>query len=306
MVRQIGSKGENVLNPIPPSSLSKIGSSLTLKIFAVCFVSTHVPLLALVVYLFLGLESDPMPVFGTILAATLIGTVFCLTALWMMLRPLHEVAEAVKKYRAVGVVPQISSPRRDEVGVVANGVTKLISDLDATLSQLRVQASTDVLTGVGNRRWMKEIGTLEVMRAARENEVVSIIVFDLDHFKSINDEFGHEIGDRVLMAAGATIEQNLRPYDAAARIGGEEFCVILPRTSAMDAVAVAERLRKSFAAQTVPPLATGRVTASFGVYCGDARNQTLEDMMAAADQQLYAAKRAGRNTVHWATANPKD
>jgi diguanylate cyclase (GGDEF)-like protein len=135
---------------------------------------------------------------------------------------------------------------------------------------------------------------------------VSIIVFDLDHFKSINDEFGHEIGDRVLIAAGATIEQNLRPYDAAARIGGEEFCVILPRTPAQDAVAVAERLRKSFAAQTVPPLAPGRVTASFGVYCGDARNQTLEDMMAAADQQLYAAKKAGRNTVHWGTANPKD
>ena len=294
------------MKPIMSTLAARFGSSLTLKIFAVCFASTHIPLLALVIYLFSGFDSNTMPVLGTILGATLIGTAFCLTTVWMMLRPLHEVAEAVKKYRAVGVVPQISSPRRDEVGVVANGVTQLITDLDATLSQLRVQASTDVLTGLGNRRWMKEIGTLEVLRAAREDEVVSIIVFDLDHFKSINDEFGHEVGDKVLVAAGATVEQNLRPYDAAARIGGEEFCVVLPRTSAMDAVAIAERLRASFATQTVVPLGQGRVTASFGVYCGDARNQTLEDMMAAADQQLYVAKKAGRNTVHWGTANPKD
>ncbi len=282
----------------------KFGSSLTLKIFAVCFAATHIPLLALVTYLLAGFESNPLPVLGTVLAATLIGTVFSLTMVWMMLRPLREVAEAVREYRAAGVVPQLSSNRRDEVGIVTNGGTKLIADLDATLSQLRVQASTDALTGLGNRRWMKEVGTLEVVRAARENEVVSLIVFDLDHFKSINDEFGHETGDKVLIAAGAVIEQNLRPYDAAARIGGEEFCVILPRTPASDAVAIAERLRKSFAAQTVSPLGQGRVTASFGVYCGDARNQTLEDMMAAADKQLYAAKKAGRNTVHWATANP--
>lgn len=285
---------------------TRLLSSLTFKIFAVCFASTHIPLIALVLFLLLGFDSDPAPVLGIILAATLIGTIFCLVTLWLMLRPLHDVSEAVQKYRAVGAIPQLSSRRKDEVGVVANGVTKLIADLDGTLAQLRVQASTDTLTGLGNRRWLKEIGTLEVVRAARENQVVSLIVFDLDHFKSINDEFGHEVGDRVLIAAGAVIEQNLRPYDAAARIGGEEFCVLLPRTPARDAVAIADRLRLSLAIQTVPPLAAGRVTASFGVYCGDARNETLEDMMAAADKQLYAAKKAGRNTVFWGTANPKD
>jgi hypothetical protein len=123
------------MKPTPSKTPFRFGSSLTLKIFAVCFVSTHVPLLALVIYLFAGFENNPMPVFGTILAATLIGTAFCLTTVWMLLRPLHAVAEAVQKYRAVGIVPQISSNRRDEVGIVTNGVTKLIADLDATLSQ---------------------------------------------------------------------------------------------------------------------------------------------------------------------------
>jgi diguanylate cyclase (GGDEF)-like protein len=80
------------------------------------------------------------------------------------------------------------------------------------------------LTGLGNRRWLKDIGSLEIARAARERMPISVVVFDLDHFKSINDEFGHDVGDHVLMTAGAAIQHNLRPYDIAARIGGKEFC----------------------------------------------------------------------------------
>jgi len=284
-------------------ALTKFRSSLTLKIFAICFASTHIPLLALVVYLLTGFQSVILPVVGVVLAATLVGTAFCLTMVWMLIRPLHAVADVVETYRVSGAVTKIVSPRKDEIGIVANGVSTLISELDATLAQLRRQATTDVLTGLGNRRWLKEIATIELARASRERTPISIVVFDLDHFKAINDQFGHDVGDQVLMMTGATIQHNLRPYDIAARIGGEEFCLVLPRTSTAAAIGIADRLRRELASKTVGPLPRGRVTASFGVYRGDPANETLKAMMTAADRKLYAAKKAGRNGVQWGVSD---
>lgn len=280
----------------------KFSASLTFKIFTICFASTHIPLLALVIYLVTGFRSEALPVLGTVLGATLIGTAFCLASVWMLIKPLHEIANAVEAYRSTGAVKPVRSARTDEVGVVTNGISVLITELDATLSQLRRQATTDVLTGLGNRRWLKEIGSMEVARAARERTPISVVVFDLDYFKSINDEFGHDVGDQVLMAAGGTIQHNLRPYDIAARIGGEEFCLVLPRTETSAAIVIADRLRKELASKVIGPLPAGRVTASFGVYRGDPTAETLKVMLTAADRKLYSAKNSGRNAVHWAAA----
>jgi diguanylate cyclase (GGDEF)-like protein len=94
----------------------------------------------------------------------------------------------------------------------------------------------------------------------------------------------------------------MRPYDIAARIGGEEFCLLLPRTNTAQAIAIAERLRRELASKAVGPLPRGRVTASFGVYRGDPASETLKVMMMAADRKLYAAKGGGRNAVHWDVA----
>lgn len=280
----------------------KFNASLTFKIFAICFASTHIPLMALVIYLVTGFRSEALPVLGTVLGATLAGTAFCLASVWVLIKPLQEIAGAVEAYRTTGAVKLVRSRRKDEVGVVTNGISVLITELDATLSQLRRQATTDVLTGLGNRRWLREIGSLEVARAMRERMPISVVVFDLDHFKSINDEFGHDVGDQVLTMTGATVQHNLRPYDIAARIGGEEFCLILPRTDAAAAIAIADRLRRELAAKAVGPLPAGRVTASFGVYRGDPASETLKAMLTAADRKLYSAKNSGRNTVHWSAA----
>jgi diguanylate cyclase (GGDEF)-like protein len=280
----------------------RFSTSLTLKIFSICFLSTHVPLLALVVYLFTGFRSEAMPVLFIVLAATLLGTAFCLMSVWTLIRPLNDVAGVVEAYRSSGMVRSVRSRRKDEVGIVSNGVSVLITELDATLSQLRRQATTDVLTGLGNRRWLKDIGALEIARAARERTPISVVVFDLDHFKSINDEFGHDVGDQVLMMAGATIQHNLRPYDIAARIGGEEFCLVLPRTDIDAAIGIADRLRVQFESKAVGPLPASRVTASFGVYRGDPASENLKSMLMAADRELYSAKDSGRNAVHAAVA----
>ncbi len=286
------------------TALSKFGSSLTLKIFSICFTATHLPLLALVAYLTIGYRAAAMPILVTALLATLLGTALCLLSVWLLLRPLETVTKTVQAYRETGAVSTIRSQRRDEIGVVVNAVSTLIAELHATLSQLRRQATTDVLTGLGNRRWLRDIGTSEVQRAQRENEAVCVIVFDLDHFKAINDEHGHEVGDQVLTVTGAIIQHNMRPYDIAARIGGEEFCILLPRTEASQAVAVAERLRLELSSRSVGPVPCGRITASFGVYCGDPVSETLKCMMMAADRKLYAAKNSGRNAVHWDVAKP--
>jgi diguanylate cyclase (GGDEF)-like protein len=284
------------------AAFRKFDASLTAKIFLICFVSTHLPLIAVVIYVLAGFTSAALPIVITVLLATLAGTAFCLSALWMLIKPLRRVASAVETYRETGAIQTTRSKRKDEIGIVANGISVLITELDATLSQLRRQATTDVLTGLGNRRWLKEIGALEIARAAREKAPISVIVFDLDHFKAINDEFGHDVGDQVLMMTGAAVQHSIRPYDIAARIGGEEFCLVLPRTTKKTAIIIAERLRKEFAAKTIGPLPAGRITASFGVYHGDPASETLKTMLTAADRKLYAAKNSGRNAVHWDVA----
>ncbi|NLS00396.1 GGDEF domain-containing protein [Rhizobium sp. P38BS-XIX] len=275
-----------------------LNSSLTAKIFSICFLSVHVPLLALVVYLFMGLQADATLVFLIVLGATLVGTAFCLASMWMLISPLREVAGIVETYRSTGTVTTAYSKRRDEVGIVTNGVSQLVSELNSTLLQLRRQSNTDVLTGLGNRRWLNEIAGLELNRAAREQRAISVIVFDLDHFKGINDKFGHDVGDQVLMATGATIQHCLRPYDIAARIGGEEFCLVLPGTDIDAARSIADRLRTQLESKAIGPLPRGRVTASFGVYRGDPTRETLKAMLTVADRKLYDAKHAGRNAVH--------
>jgi diguanylate cyclase (GGDEF)-like protein len=285
-----------------PAALTKFNSSLTLKIFTICFAATHIPLLALVLYLATGHESTAVAVLVTALIATLLGTSLCLASIWVMLRPLQAIIATVEAYRQSGAVKPVHSQRRDEIGIVANTVSSLIAELDATLSQLRRQATTDVLTGLGNRRWLREIGAAEILRAEIENVPLCVIIFDLDRFKAINDEHGHDVGDQVLMMTGATIQHNMRPYDIAARIGGEEFCLLLPRTDTTQAIAIAERLRRELASKAVGPLQHGRVTASFGVYRGDPASETLKVMMMAADRKLYAAKGSGRNAVHWDVA----
>ncbi|MET0748812.1 MAG: GGDEF domain-containing protein [Rhizobium sp.] len=290
------------MRPTPPAALAKFDSSLTLKIFAICFAATHIPLLSLVLYLTTGHETTFAAVLLTALIATLLGTGFCLASVWKLLRPLQEIITTVEAYRQSGTVKPVLSRRRDEIGVIANAVSTLIAELDATLSQLRRQATTDVLTGLGNRRWLRDIGTAEVQRAARENAPFCVVIFDLDRFKAINDEHGHDVGDQVLTMTGAVIQHNMRPYDIAARIGGEEFCILLPRTSTSQAISIAERLRGELASKAVGPLPCGRVTASFGVYRGDPASESLKVMMTAADRKLYAAKNNGRNAVHWDVA----
>jgi diguanylate cyclase (GGDEF)-like protein len=136
--------------------------------------------------------------------------------------------------------------------------------------------------------------------ARRSEQPVSIALLDLDHFKSINDVYGHEIGDRVLRHFAKTITETIRDTNLIARYGGEEFVVVLPDTSAKSGVLVAERIRQAVMTMAVPSNAEEpirEVTVSIGVAAYPEHGKTLEEVIQASDKALYESKRGGRNHV---------
>jgi diguanylate cyclase len=163
--------------------------------------------------------------------------------------------------------------------------------------QLEELASTDSLTGLLNRRAFDARAHLELKRAQRQQHPFSIVMLDIDHFKKVNDGYGHEVGDRALKLCAQTCVEQLREIDICARFGGEEFMLLLPETDAEGARLTAERLRRCIAALALAtPQGTLRFTASFGVATHSA-GQELATTLHQADQALYAAKNSGRDRV---------
>ncbi len=165
--------------------------------------------------------------------------------------------------------------------------------------ELTILAATDPLTKVFNRRHFFEFSTRELARSQRNNDSFSILMMDIDHFKNINDSYGHLIGDQVLIRFTQICQKNLRHYDVLARYGGEEFVALLPETDPAAALEIAERLRKAieetemlFDGQTVT------LTISIGAASLDSQpGLSLEIILDRADQALYRAKENGRNQV---------
>jgi two-component system, cell cycle response regulator len=169
----------------------------------------------------------------------------------------------------------------------------------ATLvEESRWMATTDTLTGLLNRRAFLEWGTREVLRSSRYKDSLSTLLLDVDHFKLINDQRGHAVGDRVLASLGRLLTGNVRSCDVVARWGGEEFVVALPSTPLAGAIQVAERMRRELEASDILDPSGERVpvTASFGV-AQLLPQESLEELIDRADRAMYGAKIAGRNRV---------
>lgn len=167
-------------------------------------------------------------------------------------------------------------------------------------------ARTDFLTGVPNRRQIVELGQHLLAATRSSGEALGVLLLDLDHFKSINDDFGHQTGDRALRAVADELKRHLRRGDELGRYGGEEFAVLLPGASDARSLAVAERLRSAVATVAPESLGLDRVlTVSVGV--ATARGEgDFGELVARADRALYAAKQAGRNRVARAADAPED
>lgn len=177
---------------------------------------------------------------------------------------------------------------------------KKIGELQNNLEAVRHESLTDPLTGLANRKHFDNAITKALQAAIERSDPLSLLMTDVDHFKSFNDTWGHLTGDQVLRLVAASLKQNVKGQDTAARYGGEEFAVVLPNTVLRSALAVGDNLRRAVMSKELVKRSTGqnlgRVTISIGaatVRAGD----TVQSLIARADACLYAAKRNGRNRV---------
>jgi diguanylate cyclase (GGDEF)-like protein len=181
-------------------------------------------------------------------------------------------------------------------------ILDLQAELVAAREVLREQATHDPLTCLWNRSSIMDILTRELAKAEREASSVGVIMADLDHFKEINDTFGHLAGDAVLSEAAKRMQASMRSYDAVGRYGGEEFLIVLPGSTNSTAVHLAERLRSAISRE---PVRLAESSVAFTLSLGVSKSIPGEGMspelvIRAADEALYRAKELGRNRVEWA------
>jgi diguanylate cyclase (GGDEF)-like protein len=182
---------------------------------------------------------------------------------------------------------------------VVQGIVTDVTERKETEEKLRQQATADPLTGIFNRRHFFELAEKELARSRRYSRPLSVLIFDIDHFKKVNDTYGHAVGDQALCTLVAECQAGLRENDVFARYGGEEFIILLPESDLEQAGQMAERIRMRLAGTA--PLEVGAasvpLTASFGVSSLDDESLSLDELILRADSALYDAKEAGRNRV---------
>lgn len=230
--------------------------------------------------------------------------------------PVAGYAELLENYKNLLAqtkrLVRMSDSQQKELKQVAVELTHKAGLLAATLdtlhqeiaqrkmleSELRRHASIDALTGVYVRRAIMELGELEVKRMERSGEHLVVLMLDLDHFKSINDNYGHAAGDEALRMFVRVCQENLREVDLLGRVGGEEFVVIMPNTEINDAFAIARRiLDKVSVSEVTNETYSFGMTVSIGLSAANSGFQSFDAILARADKALYAAKRTGRNRI---------
>lgn len=227
---------------------------------------------------------------------------------------LRDLVEKLGDIRDIEVTMQTSQGRKfvaelAAITLVYGGVPAVlvaindISQRKQMEAELFRQASTDALTGLSNRRYFLAQAEQELRRARRFSREMSVMMIDLDHFKSVNDTYGHATGDIILQGFVKRAQESLRQSDALGRLGGEEFAVLLPETDLGAATEVAERLRQNVADRAFIAGTTTAIqsSVSVGVAQLEARDGTIDDLLNRADEALYRAKNQGRNRVEVAS-----
>lgn len=173
------------------------------------------------------------------------------------------------------------------------------AELGVRTAEYERLSMTDPLTEVANRRRLNERAAVEIAALVRKDGELAVVMFDIDHFKRVNDNYGHAAGDSVLQTVARIAKSWLRPADLLARIGGEEFALLLPGAGLREALSIAERIRRSIEQTPIDAgSASVRITSSFGAATFAGSADTLDGVLRRADRALYAAKNAGRNRVH--------
>ena len=215
--------------------------------------------------------------------------------------PLDQVAmRCIRKDGAIRWIEQRSTPIFDAAGrlIALEGIIRDITERKCLEDQLREQAATDELTGLHNRRFFMQAGYQEIERARRYDQLLSLLMIDADHFKQINDQHGHAVGDEALKRLAWVIRDTVRATDIPSRLGGEEFAILLPNTDLESAAAFAERLRQAIeqnALESSRPIPS--ITVSIGVTAYHPTVSSFDELLRIADNALYQAKENGRNCV---------
>jgi len=231
-------------------------------------------------------------------------------------RPVAHISDVVRRIGGGELQARAELARAGPMAQLASGINRMASQVAVTQEELKLQvqqatdelrlqkleaertARTDGLTGLLRRRAFIDLAEAEIQRSLRYQDPLSFIMFDVDHFKAINDTHGHACGDAALVHLAELLREQMRDSDLPCRWGGEEFVVLLPRTSADVARHAAERIRCHFEANPVRwEEQELKVMASFGVAAFSGRDLSLSNMVARADAALYRAKRNGRNRV---------
>lgn len=207
---------------------------------------------------------------------------------------------------ALDITARIEMQKQLEAHILKNNENQVMlelqrDELEAANAQLQALATTDGLTGLNNHRSFQEFLERQCQIAKRSRDDLSLVLLDVDKFKSLNDNYGHPAGDEVLRRVAQVLREAARASDYVARYGGEEFVVVLTATNADGAIEAAERFRQALEKHSFP---MGRVTASFGCATFFAYDDTREELIARADAALYEAKRTGRNRSVHADAMP--
>jgi diguanylate cyclase (GGDEF)-like protein len=213
--------------------------------------------------------------------------------------PELEIAPAIPAANLMALNQQLAI-------TVAKQLSMALANLNLRES-LHIQAIVDPLTGLYNRRYMEETLEREMSRGRRRESPIGIIMIDIDHFKRVNDSFGHEVGDTLLAALGGFLKKHIRREDIPCRYGGEEFLLILPDMNLEHTYQRAESLRALISQFDVKHLglSLGKITASFGVANCPEHGEVMAEVISAADAALYQAKAGGRNQVVVAPGTPQ-
>lgn len=216
-----------------------------------------------------------------------------------VLKPLREFEKGMVRFSNDDLSYRLPLQNQDEIGRLAREFNTMAEKLMQQQHKLEELSVRDGLTGLYNRRELEKRLHEEVQRVRRYQRPLSVMMLDIDHFKSVNDRYGHQAGDEVLISVADLIQLNVRPVDLACRYGGEELTVILPETDEQGAHMVAERIRGMVANSitTTPQGDLLQVTVSIGFATFPRHGDTAADLIHAADQALYLAKQEGRNLV---------
>lgn len=208
-------------------------------------------------------------------------------------------ADDARRSAQVGALAYITDPT--DLDLLLARVQTLL-DFKSYLDSCEEEAFTDYLTGLANRRRFEKVLGREFARSLRYERTFCLLWLDIDKFKLINDKYGHGAGDEVIKIIADILQTGIRGIDLAARVGGEEFAVLLPETGLEKGCEVAERLRHAIGEITIPNVS--HVTASFGIAAFPFHGKNSKDMVDAADDAMYEAKRLGRNRIEIATTKP--